>query len=92
MWVTGSRIRHPDNLSEYEVEFQGLVREAYDPALGDISCIVARFNDPLDSTIDNLEFYRPPLRPYQLKVRAIKDINPGDYGYLPYGASFWCIA
>jgi hypothetical protein len=88
--VTGSRIRNPSNHSVYAVDFEGLARDAYDPATGSVSCTVARFNDPLDSTLDNAEFYVHPLRPHILTVRASKDIQGGEFGYLPYGAPYWC--
>ena len=88
--VTGSRVRNPHNPSVYAVEAHGLVRDAYDPNTGDVSCMVARFNDPLDSSLDNSEFHVHPLRPHLLTVRASKDINAGDFGYIPYGAYFWC--
>ena len=88
--VTEARIRNPRNLSEYAVEFNGLVRDAFDPETGDISCTVARLNDPLDPNLDNTELFIHPLRPNLLTVRATKDIKDGDFGYLPYGASFWC--
>ena len=88
--VTESRVRNPHNLSDYAVEFQGLVRDAYDPNTGEVSCTVARFNDPLDSSLDNSEFYVHPLQPNLLTVRATKAINDGEYGYIPYRAYFWC--
>ena len=88
--MTEARIRHHRNLSEYAVEFHGLVRDAFDPDTGDISCTVARLNDPLDSTLDNTELFIHPLRPHLLTVRTTKDTKDGDFGYLPYGASFWC--
>ena len=88
--VTEARICNPRNLSEYAVEFNGLVRDAFDPDTGDISCIVAQLNDPLDPNLDNTELFIHPLRPNLLTVRTTKDIKDGDFGYLPYGASFWC--
>ena len=66
------------------------IRNAYDSNTGEVSCIVARFNDPLDSSLDNSEFYLHPLRPNLLSVRATNNIKDGDFGYIPYGAYFWC--
>jgi hypothetical protein len=66
--VTGSRIRDHSNQSVYAVDFQGLARDAYDPASDSVSCTVACFNDLLDSSLDNVEFYVHPLRPHLLTV------------------------
>jgi len=76
----------------YVAEFQGIFRDAYDPVSKSISCIVAQFNDPLDASKDNTEFYIHPAKPQSLVIRAATDIGDLEWGYLPYGGPFWCNA
>jgi hypothetical protein len=52
--------------------------------------MVACFNDPLDASKDNAEFFVHSSKPHLLTVLATKDVAGGSFGYLPYGGSFWC--
>jgi hypothetical protein len=90
--VTKDRIYNPTNTSLYAVEFNGLYRDAYDPITQNISSLVARFNDPLDVSLDNSEFFIHKDKSHLLTVRATKDIDSGSFGFLPYGGPFWCNA
>jgi hypothetical protein len=86
--VTKDRIYNPTNTSLYAVEFNGLYRDAYDPITQNISSLVARFNDPLDVSRDNSEFFIHKDKSHLLTVRATKDIDSGSFGFLPYGGPF----
>ena len=90
--VTKDRIYNPNNTSMYAVEFNGLYRDAYDPSTQTISSLVACFNDPLDMSRDNSEFFIHKDKAHLLTVRATKDIISGSFGFLPYGGPFWCNA
>ena len=76
----------------YAVEYQGLYRDAYDPITQNVHSLVAFFNDPLDESLDNSEFFVHKDKSHLLTVRATKDIPNESFGCLPYGGSFWCNA
>ena len=92
--LTSSRIKDPSHSSEYAIEYEGLVRDAWDPILRKPCCKVAQANDACDATKDNATLGINPNFPMTLLMLASKDI-PGQQTsptpiYLPHGAIFWC--
>ena len=88
--LTGRRIKDNAHVSDYAVEFEGLVKDAWDPVAGR-PCHHLRFtNDALDMARDNMTFFIHRLRPTALLVVMTKDTPAGLQGFNPYGGPYWC--
>ena len=87
--MTTARITNPIHKSDYAITHAGLCRDALNQSTGLPCCRVAYANDALDSGKDNLLPDIHPTRPTLLLLRATRDIQD-EWGYLPYGPSFWC--
>ena len=92
--INCSRIMNRTHMSNYAVRYVDgdidISKDAWDPITNTVSCPVARLNDPLDETKDNTEFFVHPLKPSILLVRTTTPVLANDWGYLPYGGSYWC--
>ena len=87
--MTTARITNPMHKSDYAITHAGLCRDALNQSTRLPCCKVAYANDALDSRKDNLLPDIHPTRPNLLLLRATRDIQD-EWGYLPYGPSFWC--
>ena len=90
--ITKSRVKHPDHISDYAVEYGTLVRDAWNPNTGTPCCLVPYSNDPLDKTKDNATFYIHPAHPTKLLLVLTKSTEADRPAYTPYGGHFWCDA
>ena len=72
------------------MEFEGLVRDAWDPAAGRPCHHLGFTNDALDMVRDNMTFFIHRLRPTALLVVMTKDTPSGLQGFNPYGRPYWC--
>jgi len=91
---TMQRIKDPANQSQYAVEHEGLIRDAWDEVNERPCCNSGYINDYHDASKDNVQLGIHPLHPNKLLVIATKVILgsrdlPVPFS-MPYGGYFWC--
>jgi len=91
---TSNRIKDPTNKSQYAVEHEGLVRDAWDDINKGPCCNSGYINDYLDAGMDNVQLGIHSLHPNKLLVIASNQIIGSRDVHvpfsMPYGGYFWC--
>ena len=83
---TSGRIKSDLHLSDYAVEYDGLVRDAWDPVRWKPCHHLGYGNDSLD----NMELHIHPDRPKLLLMVLTRDVQADEQGFVPYGGPFFC--
>ena len=85
-----SDVLNPRHVSDYVVQYGGLVRDAWDAHAHSVTCHVARANDPLNLDKANADWYIHPHYPTLLLVLATKSLPPHTPVLISYGGDYWC--
>ena len=72
-------------ISDYAIDHEGLVRDAWDLILQKPCHHLRDTNDILDVARDNMALYIHPNRPKQLLMVLTRDVQADKKGLIPYG-------